>query len=345
MSKALQNILIIKPSSLGDIVLALPGLSALRRSFPDAKISWFVRTEFAPFIENHPHVTELILFDRKLLGKAWYSPRAFVQLVSLVRRLRRCKYDAVIDLQGLFRTASLGWLSGCRRRYGMANARECGHIFYTDKISQDSDCVHLVDYYLKIIAAAGAGDVKVEFVVAQDRAAEESVKKLLTGFGVADKKYVVFVPSSAQKNKCWPAERFAALAEKINERFGMSIIATGSESEKSVVEYLVNKSNVGVLNFAGLTNIKELTALLKGASLVVSNDTGPGHIAAAFSLPLVLIFGYSNPARVAPYGRSGCVAAVDPDARGVKADNFDPRFDVKNISVDQVFKKICNQLE
>jgi len=345
MSKALQNILIIKPSSLGDIVMALPGLSALRRSFPEAKISWFVRTEFASFIENHPHLTELILFDRKLLGKAWYSPRAFAQLISLVRRLRRGKYDAVIDLQGLFRTASLGWLSGCRRRYGMANARECGHIFYTDKISQDNDCIHLVDYYLKIIAAAGAGDIGVEFVITEDSAAEESVKKLLAGCGIEDKKYAVFVPSSARSGKCWPVERFAALAEKVGERFGLSIIATGTESEKSVVEDLVNKSDVGVLNFAGLTNIKELTALLKAASLVVSNDTGPGHIAAAFGLPLVLIFGYSNPARVAPYGRSGCVAAVDPEGRGAKPDNFDPRYDVKNITIDQVFQKICKQLE
>ena len=104
----MKTILIIKPSSLGDIVLALPALSALRKSFPDAKISWLVRPEFAALLKNHPYLTEIIPFDRKFLGKAWCNPRAFGALLSLVAKLRRSKFDLTIDLQGLFRTASLG---------------------------------------------------------------------------------------------------------------------------------------------------------------------------------------------------------------------------------------------
>jgi len=148
MSDNFKNILIIKPSALGDIVLALPVLSALRRSFPDAKISWLVRSEFAELIENHPHLNEVILFDRKLLGRAWYDRTAFGALLSFIDRLRQSKFDCVLDLQGLFRTAALSRLSGCRQRYGMADTREFGYIFYSEKISQDSNCIHLVDYYL-----------------------------------------------------------------------------------------------------------------------------------------------------------------------------------------------------
>ena len=160
----LENILIIKPSSLGDIILALPALSALRKNFPGAKISWLVRTEFAPLLKNHPDLNETILFDRKFLGKSWYNPRALHSLLSLISRLRRDSFDAVIDLQGLFRTASLGWLSGCKRRFGMSNAREFSNVFYTHKVTQNQDCIHLVDYYLKIIRAAGASDIDVRFV-------------------------------------------------------------------------------------------------------------------------------------------------------------------------------------
>lgn len=120
----MKNILIIKPSSLGDIVLALPALSALRRNFPDAEISWLVRPEFALLIKNHPHLNRTIFFDRRLLGKAWYHPRALAGLVALIRKLRKAKFDAVIDLQGLFRTAVFGWLSGCKKRLGMTAARE-----------------------------------------------------------------------------------------------------------------------------------------------------------------------------------------------------------------------------
>ncbi|MHC4368638.1 MAG: glycosyltransferase family 9 protein [Planctomycetota bacterium] len=129
MSESFKNILIIKPSSLGDIVLALPALTALRKSFPDAKISWLVRPEFAALLEHHPHLDEIILFDRKFLGKAWFHPGAFGALVLLIRRLRSCKFDVVFDFQGLFRTASLAWLSGCRKRFGRAGAREFAHIF------------------------------------------------------------------------------------------------------------------------------------------------------------------------------------------------------------------------
>ena len=113
MPEVLKNILMIKPSSMGDIVLALPVLSALRKSFPDTRISWLVRTDFAPLLENHPHLTDIILFDREFLGKAWFHPRALASLLSLIMLLRRSKFDAVVDLQGLFRTASLSWLSPC----------------------------------------------------------------------------------------------------------------------------------------------------------------------------------------------------------------------------------------
>jgi len=344
MSETLKNILIIKPSSLGDVVLALPALSALRKSFPDANISWLIRPEFAPLIQNHPHLTDIILFDRKFLGKAWYHVGAFGSLVSLISRLRQSKFDAVIDLQGLFRTASLAWLSGCKKRLGMANARELARIFYTHRITQDEDCIHLVDYYLKIIRTAGASETQVQFVLPQDPAAAGSISTLLTSHNIKPDSYVVFVPGSARSDKCWPIQRFAALADKISSQFHLSIVATGTASETSIVENLKALTNVPITNFAGLTNLTELIALLRAARLVVSNDTGPGHIAAALGAPLVLIFGPTNPARVAPYGRSRCVAAIEPDSRGFKADSTDPKHDIKAITVDEVYQKVCEQI-
>lgn len=340
-----KNILIIKPSSLGDIVLALPTLSALRRSFPDAKISWFIRLEFAPLLKNHPHLTDTILFDRKFLGKAWYNPRAFRALLSLIFQLRRGKFDFAIDLQGLFRTASLAWLSGCKKRFGMTTAREFARVFYTHKLTQDQSCIHLVDYYLKIAQAAGASDLSVEFILNTDHAAVDSVNRLLTEQQINSDNYVVIVPGSAHSDKCWPIERFAALADKISSKFGFSIVVTGTKAEKSVIESLQTETNVTIANLAGLTNLCELTALIKAARLVVSNDTGPGHIAAVLGIPLVLIFGRSNPARVAPYGRSRCVAAVEPDGRGFKPDSKDPKHNIRAITVGKVFQKVCEQIK
>lgn len=338
-----KNILIIKPSSLGDIVMALPVLAALRQSSPDAKISWLVRTDFAPLIDNHPDLNEIILFHRRFLGKAWYHPGAMVSLLLLIFRLRRGRFDAVIDLQGLFRTASLGWLSGCKRRAGMADAREFAHFFYTHKVQQDSDCIHLVDYYLKIAQTIGVSpDIKARFSLPIDTEAADSVNQMLKTHRIQPHKYAVIVPTSAHADKCWPIERFAILSDKITTRFDLSVIATGAASEKANIDMVRSFAHVPIANFAGATSIKQLVALLKGAQLVVSNDTGPGHIAAALNRPLVLIFGRSNPARVAPYGRPDSVAAVEPDDRGFKADSTDPKHNVKHVSIDCVYKKVCS---
>lgn len=343
MPNGLKNILIIKPSSLGDIVLALPALTALRKSFPEAEISWLVCPEFAPLLANHPHLTRTIPFDRKFLAKAWFNPYAAGALLALIRQLRNSKFDAIFDFQGLFRTASLSWLSGCEKRFGMAKAREFGHIFYTHRVEQNQDCIHLVDYYLKMVRTAGASDTDVQFILPQDDAAE-SAKKLLAKHGIEPGNYAVLVSGSARENKRWPVERFAALADKISSQFGLPIVAAGSPYEADLVNRLKGLANVPVVNLAGQTSLKELVALLKDARLVVSGDTGPGHIAAALGAPAVLIFGPTNPARVRPYKRPECIAAIDPDSRGLKADSYDLRHSIEGVTVEQVYQKVCEQL-
>jgi len=357
MSKDLRNILIIKPSALGDIVLALPALSALRRNFPDAKISWLVRPEFAPLLENHPHLTEIIPFDRKFLGKAWYHPKAFAALVMLIRRLRHSRFDTVFDFQGLFRTASLAWLSGCKKRYGMAGTRELAHLFYTHKIEQDHDRIHLVDYYLKIVKAAlqktedrsqkteiKNQQSKIKFLLPVDTHIRDSVSNLLASYDIKLGEYIVFVPGSTHSGKCWPVERFAGLADRISSRFSLPIIAVGTESDSSIIEAIKDLTNATIINFAGQTSLAELVAMLKDAKLVVSNDTGPGHIAAALGTPLVLMFSWSNPARIAPYGRTECMVAREPYSRGLKIKSTKPKHSVKTITVDKVYQKVCEQM-
>jgi heptosyltransferase I len=338
-----RRILIIKPSALGDIILALPALSALRRSFPDARISWLVRPEFAPLITGHPYISDIILFDRKQLSKWWCSRESFNALRSLIRQLKTGEFDLVFDFQGLFRTGYFSWVTGCKKRFGMAGAREFAHIFYTDKISQDASSIHLVDYYLKMAAAAGARQGEAEFKLPEDAGAAEQIDKLLKSQGV-NGEYAVLVPEASQANKRWPIERFAELAGKIGERFGLSIVATGSQGELEYIEAIQTGGKSRVINLAGKTTVRELIPLMKKASLVVSNDTGPGHIAAAMGVPIVMIFGPTNPARVCPYKRPQSVVAVEPNERGMKADSYEPRHDISHITVEQVFETVCKQI-
>jgi ADP-heptose:LPS heptosyltransferase len=288
MAERFENILIIKPSSLGDIVMTLPALTALRNSFQNARISWLVRPEFAPLIEKHPHLNETILFDRNRFGTAWYNPLALASLMSLIRNLRRRDFDAVFDFQGLFRTASLAWLTGCKKRFGMKNAREFAYLFYT---------------------------------------------------------HTVLIPGAARPYKLWPLDRFAAVADKLASQFGLSIAATGAAHEYVLIESLKSLTNVPITNLAGRTDLRQLTALLKNAKIVISNDTGPGHIAVALGTPLVMIFGRSNPIRLFPYGRPECTAAVEPFDRGNAINNYESKYDIKAVTVDDVLKKACKQIE
>ena len=330
---------------MGDIALALPALSALRRNFPGAKISFLIRPEFAPIIEGHPHLDEIIIFDRKFLGKAYYNPKAFAALIKLIQKLRKSKFDAVFDLQGLFRTASISWLTGCKKRFGFACPREFAHIFYTNKIIQTNDTIHLVDYYLEIIKSAGASDLKAEFILPQDTDAEKYVKDLLGQYSIEPEKFAVLVTGSAHPDKCWPVERFAKLAEKISAKFNLKIVTTGTESEKYLTQKLKDIAKVPVTDLAGKLSIKQLISFLSQAAIVISNDTGPGHIAAVLGIPVVMIFGRSNPARVAPYGKTHCLAAIDPQGRGFKPDSQNPKHNLDDITVENVFQNVIQQLQ
>jgi ADP-heptose:LPS heptosyltransferase len=267
-----------------------------------------------------------------------------LELVRLIRQLRNEKYDLVFDFQGRFRSAVFAWMSGCKKRFGIADTQEVTGLFYTDRVSQSAQSVHLVDYFLDMVCAAGAKRGKVEFgLKSQPQTVGEIQKILVSNHADADN-YVVFAPGATVEAKRWPIENFAVLADKIHEKYQCSIVSIGVESEETTAGKLQSLTSIPVINLVRKTNIKQLVDLLAGAKIVVSNDTGPAHIAAALGVPMVLIFGLTNPLRVGPYGRSETVAAVDIQARGSEVESTNPAHDIKNVTVESVFEKICIQL-
>jgi heptosyltransferase-1 len=320
-------------------------LSALHDSFPNAEIFWLVRTEFAPLLKGHPYLKDIILFDRKFLGKAWKNPKAFGELVSLITRLRKENFDIVLDLQGLFRTASLSWLSGCKKRIGPGLQRELSHFFYTKKVKQDESCWHAVDYNLKIASEAGCNTDNAEFILPQASSETKSrTKQLLNENQVDNTNYVLLIPSSAHIDKCWPVQKFAELGDKIYEKFKLSIAVVGTKYESYLAEQIQKHTQTRIINLCGKTDIQALVELLRKSKLVISNDTGPGHIAAALQAPLVMIFGRTNPIRVAPYHRPESIAAININSRGNVLHNFEPKYDIMHITVDEVFEKARAQI-
>ncbi len=339
-----RNILLIKPSALGDVALALPALCSLRASFPDAKITWLVRPEFADLLKRVKALDEILPFDRRFLGRWWCRPKPAAALWGLLRTLRQRRFDLVIDLQGLFRTAFFAWVTGCRRRYGLSTAREMATLFYTHRVGPHPNSVHVIDEYLRIVEATGADALRAEYGLAATADDRKAAGHLLAEAGLQNQPYAVLVTGSAHALKCWPIEHFAQLAERLSGRFGTAIVAVGTQGEKAAVDRLADLAQVPVVNLAGRTGLGALVGVLAGAHLVVSNDTGPGHIAVALDRPTVLIVGPTNPARICPYKHRDAVAAVNPFGRGRTINDYNPLYRINRVSVEMVLDAIQHRL-
>jgi lipopolysaccharide heptosyltransferase I len=299
----LRRILIIKPSAIGDVVHTLPILNLLRKRWPDAHISWLVTPACAGLLEGHPQLDEVILFERRRYGSSWRDPGALRDLFALTRKLRKQQFDLVIDLQGLFRSGWLTWKTRAPVRIGFANAREGAPIAYTHRVPVASADQHAIDRYLSITEALGCGRGPVEFHFATGQLEREYIADQLRGV----ERYAVLLPGTNWQTKRWPEQNFAALVGPLKERFGLtSVIAGGSD-----VAPLAAKIGEGAISLVGKTNLRELTALLEASDLVIANDSGPMHIAAALGKPLVALFGPTNPLRTGPYQRPNAVLRLD----------------------------------
>ncbi|MHC5082780.1 MAG: glycosyltransferase family 9 protein [Planctomycetota bacterium] len=339
-----KNILIIKPSALGDIVHALPVVSCLRQSFPAAKLTWLVRTEFAPLLNCVQGLDEVLLFDRKEMGKWYYSPKAFGGLRDFHRKLKNTHYDLVLDLQGLFRTGLFARMTGAPVRIGMSEAREGGTFFYTHKVKKPDHSIHVLDYYHAVLQEIGIEGFSPEVHLDPPAKDKEAVRQLLSEKELNGKSYAVLIPSSAHASKCWPAEKFASIAGRLHEQLNAEIIAVGTGKDKPIVADIQQHSNIPIIDLTGATSIPQLVALLSQAKAVISNDTGPGYIAEAAGAPTVIIYGHTNPMRLIPYQRPECMAAVDPDKRGTTISSDNPAFAIDKVTLEMVMEKLNAQL-
>ncbi len=296
-----RRILLIKPSALGDIVHALPILNLIHLRWPTAQITWLVTPAFAGLLRGHPMISELMIFDRKHYAQSWWNPKAMLDWRQFKRSLRQSNFDLVIDLQGLFRSGFLSFQTGAACRVGFEDAREGGWVFYTHRVRVDTWDQHAIGRYLKITRALGCPDGPIEFPFVIDDADRVSVRQLLANIG----NYAVLLPGTIWNTKRWPVERFAALVQPLRQQFGMESVVAGGPADGALGRQIPG------VDLTGKTNLRQLVALLEGAALVIANDSGPMHIAAALGRPLVTVFGPTNPLRNGPYGREDCVVRTD----------------------------------
>jgi len=297
--------LIIKPSSLGDVVQALPVLTAMREAHPKAHIAWLVARPFAGLLEGNPRLDEVILFDRARFGRLGSSVRATGEFLKFLDGLRQRKFTLALDLQGLFRSGFLAAVTGAPHRVGFKAAREMAALFYTDKVETPPEA-HAVDRYMMAARAIGLADPKAtdHLPVREESRAEIRRRLAEEGFSAPGASVIVVAAHARWTTKQWPAERFAEVILGAHRSVGTRAVLVGSTAAGPTVETIIRQAaGARPINWVNRTTLPELAALIAESRAMVTNDSGPMHVAAAVGTPVVAVFGPTDPGRTGPYGR------------------------------------------
>jgi heptosyltransferase-1 len=339
-----KNVLIVKPSSLGDVVRATPIVEGLHHRYPGAMIHWLVRPDCAEVLRDLPHLTGIIEFDRRNLGRLGRSWRATADFVKLVSLLREKHFDIVLDMQGLFRSAFLSWLTRAGICVGFANAREGASFFYTHKISIEQK-EHIVESLWRFADALGFGEQEKTAALPVSRTACDSAKALLARHNLAPNQYVLFLVGGTEVSKRWPAERYGELASLISKTYDLPVVLVGAGSTEAELAAQVEVTcNGNVVNLVDKTTLSQVMAILQQAKLTIGNDSGPLHIAATFSVPLISLYGPTDPRIVGPYGQTDHVIEAGQNVSREHRYSKKPEHRIDNISVEQVWINVQKEL-
>jgi len=318
-----SKILVVKPSSLGDIIHSLPFLSALKRRFREAEIHWVVARGLEGLLEGHPLLTKLWVMDKDRWKKPSLAMNTLREITSLARGLRAEGFGLVVDLQGLLRSGLITAATGAPVRVGFEEAREGSRLFYTHRVRGGRE-VHAVDRYLRVAGYLGCDTSTVDFPVLADP------------YPLPLGEYAVLVAGARWETKKWPADKFGELAARLHVR---SVVA-GGPADSSLAETIVSLSGGMATSVAGKTTLRELAGVIRGARFMVSNDTGPMHIAAALGVPVFALFGPTSPARTGPYGRIHRIIRTDiPCAPCYRRHCKEPKC-MQGIAVETVLRAI-----
>ncbi|MCA9236677.1 MAG: glycosyltransferase family 9 protein [Planctomycetales bacterium] len=289
------RILIVRLSALGDVVHGLPVACALRDAFPDATIGWAVEGRNVDLLAGHPAIDHLIGVQRRWLKSA----RA---VLDLRRRLLALRFDIAVDLQCLTKSAVVAYLSGAKRRLGVAGSdgRELSKMLNNELTPVQAD--HVVDHYLGILRPLGITNPAVRFDLPENRDDGAFAERMIRAGGLSPRGFAVLNPGAGWPSKLWPAERYGQLAQQLWAEHDLPSLAVwGPASERTLAEEIVAHSG-GAARLAPATSVGQLAAVTRRARLFVGSDTGPMHLAVAVDTPTVSLHGPSRSAWCGAYG-------------------------------------------
>ena len=330
---ASQKILLIRLSSLGDIVLTTPAIRAVRAHFPDAYIAMLVAKQSAEILRENPHLDEIITFDRLAKDK---DTR---EMLRIIRHLRERKFTMAIDFQRKFRTEMLMYFSGATECIG--KGRLCAV-----RVHEQGN-KHATAHYFDMLHAAGipAEDQRLELFLSESERLDAAQRFDAAGVNDGGLKVGLF-PGAGWKLREWMPDRFAAIGDRLVEHFNANVLIFGGPKEAELVQTVANLMKAPAVPFAGNLQVRQLVACLEKCDLFLTNDTGPMHIAAAVGTPTVSLFGPGNHIRFQPLGtlHQTIRHAVPCSPCKQFTDKCKDNICMKGIGVDEVWQSVSRVL-
>jgi len=326
---------------MGDILHALPAVTALRQAHPHWVIDWVVEPRWRALLAAdsaegrsaaQPVVDRLHPAPTKVWRKSPFSSKTLHEINALRHALRAGEYDAVIDLQGAIRSAIVGSLSGCRRRIGEAEPRErAARWLFTERVLTHG--AHVIEQDVELAAAIAGDDLKlVQPWLPVDAAAEAWADTILppTGGQLA----ALINPGAGWGAKCWPVERYAAVARGLIAR-GLRVLVNAGPGEEPLAEAIATQTGGAATPLS--CSLSQLIAITRRVALAVAGDTGPLHLACALGRPVVGIYGPTDPSRNGPFGTRFKVLR-SPQSRRDHTRRAEPEAGLLTIAPEEVLR-------
>lgn len=302
-----QKVLIVKPSALGDVITAVPVLRALRRAFPQAHLSWMLSAGCAPVVAEDADLDEVVLFQRRRLGRAWRSPGAARDLFRFLRALRDARYDWVIDLQGLFRSGFFARATCAPLRAGFATAREGAWLFYTHTCRPAGP--HTIDRNLELARSLGVEARRADMTLTPTPAGRATAATLRRTCGL-EGEFVLLVPPTRWETKCYPPRHWQAVAADLARRRPVALL--GTAGDRALCERIADGAGGGCVSLAGQTDLPAMVALIAASACVVCSDSAAQFIAQAVGVDVVTLIGPTRAERTGPLLRGRALVAPVP---------------------------------
>jgi len=290
-----KEILIIRLSSIGDVIHCTPVAKTLKMVWPDCKITWLVSSVSADVIRYNPDIDECWVWSRERFEaylKSWEIASAIKMWRELKNKLAEKYFDAVLDIHGLFLTGLIALQAKTRRRIGLKEARELNYVFMTETARPLGR--HVIDKYLGVLQALDIKKFNYKMTVTLPLTVKSVANDILrAGTIKPDQRFAVLIPGTTWPAKNWPPEYFAVVAKALEQDF--KLVLGGGLADVKCGEAIIAKAGVPMLNTIGRTSLLELAAIINQAAVVITGDTGPLHIASALETPVVALFGPTNP--------------------------------------------------